>query len=244
MRDIFMRECGQAGAHLQEIRVATSTTRAATRTTSCQHDRQVQGRGLHHHRAAGRPDPADPHHPRGHPPAVLPRVVHRRHRACRTRPPSPASTTRSSGATPSGSHPCGSRGAGSRSPPATASSTTACPACARAMKACSSTSTAPRSRRSSEASTWPARTSTTPRSPAGLYAYPPTGGKPASPLVWVSRQFPTEVKDWSEVWYDPTLVGPDERSETQRRDDRARRRRQALQGGPVADRTRRAAPTR
>ena len=49
---------------------------------------------------------------------------------------------------------------------------------------------------------------------AGLYAYPPTGGKPASPLVWVSRQYPTEIKDWSEVWYDPALVGPDERSET------------------------------
>lgn len=49
---------------------------------------------------------------------------------------------------------------------------------------------------------------------AGIYAYPPTGGKPASPLVFVNRQYPTEVKDWSEIWYDPALVGPDERSET------------------------------
>lgn len=52
---------------------------------------------------------------------------------------------------------------------------------------------------------------------AGTYAYPPTpasGGKPASPQVFVTRQYPTEIKDWSEIWYDPTLVGPDERSET------------------------------
>ncbi|MEX2293639.1 MAG: hypothetical protein WD691_07595 [Acidimicrobiales bacterium] len=49
---------------------------------------------------------------------------------------------------------------------------------------------------------------------AGLHAYPRTGGKPASPLVFFTRQYPTAVKDWSEIWYDPTLVGPDERSET------------------------------
>ena len=48
----------------------------------------------------------------------------------------------------------------------------------------------------------------------GLYAYPPTGGKPASPLVFLTRQYPTAVKDWSEVWYDPNQVGPDERTET------------------------------
>ncbi|MEO7429511.1 MAG: hypothetical protein ABIY48_09035 [Acidimicrobiales bacterium] len=49
---------------------------------------------------------------------------------------------------------------------------------------------------------------------AGIYAYPPSGGKPASPLVFVSRQYPTEIKDWSEIWWDPNQVGPDERTET------------------------------
>ncbi len=49
---------------------------------------------------------------------------------------------------------------------------------------------------------------------AGLKAYPPTGGKPASPRVFFTRQYPTAIKDWSEIWYDVTLVGPDERSET------------------------------
>ncbi len=48
----------------------------------------------------------------------------------------------------------------------------------------------------------------------GLYKYPPTLGKPASPLAYMTRQFPTQVKDWSETWYDPTLIGPDERSDT------------------------------
>jgi hypothetical protein len=48
----------------------------------------------------------------------------------------------------------------------------------------------------------------------GIYAYPKTGGKPASPLVYVTRQYPTEIKDFSEVWYDPNRVGPDERTET------------------------------
>ena len=48
---------------------------------------------------------------------------------------------------------------------------------------------------------------------AGLRAYPPTGGKPASPLVYFTRQYPTAIKDWSEIWYDPARVGPDERSE-------------------------------
>lgn len=48
----------------------------------------------------------------------------------------------------------------------------------------------------------------------GMYAYPKTGGTPAAPLVFVNRQFPTEIKDFSEIWYDPGRVGPDERSET------------------------------
>ncbi|WP_436792511.1 ABC transporter substrate-binding protein [Actinospongicola halichondriae] len=48
----------------------------------------------------------------------------------------------------------------------------------------------------------------------GMYAYPKTGGNPANPLVFRNRAFPTEVKDFSEIYYDPKLVGPDERSET------------------------------
>lgn len=47
----------------------------------------------------------------------------------------------------------------------------------------------------------------------GMYAYPKTGGNPANPLVYQNRAFPTAIKDFSEIWYDPTLVGPDERSE-------------------------------
>lgn len=47
-----------------------------------------------------------------------------------------------------------------------------------------------------------------------MYAYPKTGGTPASPLVFMSRQFPTEIKDFSEIWYDPSRVGPDERTDT------------------------------
>lgn len=48
----------------------------------------------------------------------------------------------------------------------------------------------------------------------GMYAYPATGGTPASPLVFRTREAPTEIKDFSEVWYDPNRVGPDERTET------------------------------
>jgi hypothetical protein len=49
---------------------------------------------------------------------------------------------------------------------------------------------------------------------AGMYAFPPTLGKPASPLQFLTRQYPTAIKDWSEVWYDPNMVGPDERTDT------------------------------
>ena len=49
---------------------------------------------------------------------------------------------------------------------------------------------------------------------AGEYAVPPLGGTPANPLVFVTRQYPTEVKDFSEVWYDANQTGPDERSKT------------------------------
>lgn len=47
----------------------------------------------------------------------------------------------------------------------------------------------------------------------GMYAYPATGGTPANPLVFLTREAPTEIKDFSEIWWDPNRVGPDERSE-------------------------------
>jgi hypothetical protein len=46
----------------------------------------------------------------------------------------------------------------------------------------------------------------------GLFAMPRTGGTPASPLVFFTRQLPTGIKDFSEVWWDANRVGPDERS--------------------------------
>ena len=46
----------------------------------------------------------------------------------------------------------------------------------------------------------------------GLYSMPRIGGTPASPLVYFTRQFPTGIKDFSEVWWDRNRVGPDERS--------------------------------
>lgn len=47
---------------------------------------------------------------------------------------------------------------------------------------------------------------------AGQFAYPPTGGTAALPLVFLTREFPTEIKDFTEVWYDVNASGPDERS--------------------------------
>ncbi len=32
--------------------------------------------------------------------------------------------------------------------------------------------------------------------------------------MFLNRQFPTEIKDFSEIWYDPSRVGPDERTDT------------------------------
>lgn len=46
----------------------------------------------------------------------------------------------------------------------------------------------------------------------GLYSFPRTGGTPANPLVFMTRQYPTEIKDFSEVWWDRNRIGPDERS--------------------------------
>ncbi|MDQ1395583.1 MAG: hypothetical protein QOG64_842, partial [Acidimicrobiaceae bacterium] len=49
---------------------------------------------------------------------------------------------------------------------------------------------------------------------AGAFAYPKTGGTAARPLLYRTRQFPTAVKDFVEVWYDVTQQGPDERGQT------------------------------
>ena len=46
----------------------------------------------------------------------------------------------------------------------------------------------------------------------GLYAMPRLGGSPANPLVFFTRQYPTAIKDFSEIWWDRNRVGPDERS--------------------------------
>ena len=43
------------------------------------------------------------------------------------------------------------------------------------------------------------------------FSYPHTGGAPAKPLLFRTRQAPTWDKDFSEVWFDATAKGPDER---------------------------------
>lgn len=45
----------------------------------------------------------------------------------------------------------------------------------------------------------------------GSLNYPRTGGLPAAPLVYLTRQNPTEIKDFVEVFYDVDASGPDER---------------------------------
>ncbi|MGH2686584.1 MAG: hypothetical protein ACRDJP_14055, partial [Actinomycetota bacterium] len=47
----------------------------------------------------------------------------------------------------------------------------------------------------------------------GQLAYPPTGGTPLAPLYFFTRELPTEIKDYTEVWYSGTATGPDERGE-------------------------------
>ena len=47
----------------------------------------------------------------------------------------------------------------------------------------------------------------------GQLALPRTGGLPALPLVFLTRQYPTEIKDFVEVYYDLTATGPDEREQ-------------------------------
>jgi hypothetical protein len=48
---------------------------------------------------------------------------------------------------------------------------------------------------------------------AAQYSYPPTGGTAGLPLVYLTPEFPTEIKDFSEVWWDADTRGPDERGE-------------------------------
>jgi hypothetical protein len=48
---------------------------------------------------------------------------------------------------------------------------------------------------------------------AGILAYPRTGGTAAAPTVFRTREFPTEIKDFTEVFYAADQSGPDERGE-------------------------------
>lgn len=47
----------------------------------------------------------------------------------------------------------------------------------------------------------------------GQYNYPPTGGTPGAPLAYQTREFPTQIKDFTEVWYAVDEPGKDERGE-------------------------------
>lgn len=47
----------------------------------------------------------------------------------------------------------------------------------------------------------------------GMFNTPPIGGSAARPLRFLTRQYPTEIKDFVEVWYDHDRRGPDERGE-------------------------------
>jgi hypothetical protein len=47
----------------------------------------------------------------------------------------------------------------------------------------------------------------------GLFNYPRTGGTPAAPLVYRTRAYPTEIKDFTEVYYDANASGRDERGQ-------------------------------
>ncbi|HYD09021.1 MAG TPA: hypothetical protein VEA78_02870, partial [Acidimicrobiales bacterium] len=50
----------------------------------------------------------------------------------------------------------------------------------------------------------------------GMLAYPPSGGQPRSPLVFYTRELPTEIKDFTEVFYDQNAQGNDERGNSGR----------------------------
>src|SRR3954463_11545500 len=50
----------------------------------------------------------------------------------------------------------------------------------------------------------------------GLFSYPPTpdgGGKAALPYVFYTKDLPTGIKDFAEVYYDVTMTGTDERGQ-------------------------------
>jgi hypothetical protein len=47
----------------------------------------------------------------------------------------------------------------------------------------------------------------------GMYNYPRTGGSAALPTVYSNRAYPTLIKDFIEIYYDPNVSGPDERTE-------------------------------
>jgi hypothetical protein len=45
----------------------------------------------------------------------------------------------------------------------------------------------------------------------GMFNFPLSGGTPGAPLVKYTREHPTAVKDFTEVWYDRNRPGKDER---------------------------------
>jgi hypothetical protein len=45
----------------------------------------------------------------------------------------------------------------------------------------------------------------------GMVKYPATGGSAAFPLIYFTRDLPSAVKDFTEIWYDPNTRGYDER---------------------------------
>jgi hypothetical protein len=50
----------------------------------------------------------------------------------------------------------------------------------------------------------------------GQFRYPKTGGTATAPLVYLTRQYPTEIKDFVEIFYDADESGKDERGESGR----------------------------
>jgi hypothetical protein len=46
-----------------------------------------------------------------------------------------------------------------------------------------------------------------------LLSYPPTGGQPRAPLLYYTREAPTAIKDFVEVWFKAEEQGPDERGQ-------------------------------
>lgn len=46
----------------------------------------------------------------------------------------------------------------------------------------------------------------------GMLNYPKSGGTPNSPLVYHTREYPTAIKDFIEIYYDADRSGPDERA--------------------------------